>query len=365
MDPLDGQDVYAAEKILRCRIRKKCGDHLRHSIGKTEYLIKWKGWSNHYNTWEPLSNILNENLFTESGFTVPEGFKNGNKKELRRSARGRKRKIKEVSDSDDSDVDIQSYEDEVSSECHSEGSEISPKMGTHSRPGISSTGTVEPAVENMKEPSTKSRKRGPKSKKIDDKQCTSVNERVCIELGTEEHDETKEENPNEKEEELQTEEEKQEKELNRRSADGNKEEVSELPSKDEVFKIIKDEEEIPSQTQHKVQEVKKRKTGRPEVFEGRSGSVQVISNGQEQMIDRLAFVVSGASTSSQISEQLQLHPFGDSDESQIRLMAEQMRNETQIWADPNNARMETFQYNGAHTITEVTFNQQTVPIIEL
>ncbi|XP_033105073.1 chromobox protein homolog 2-like [Anneissia japonica] len=44
--------VFAAEAILQKRFRK----------GKAEFLVKWKGWSNKHNTWEPESNILDDRL---------------------------------------------------------------------------------------------------------------------------------------------------------------------------------------------------------------------------------------------------------------------------------------------------------------
>ncbi|XP_038067739.1 chromobox protein homolog 7-like isoform X2 [Patiria miniata] len=47
-----GEQVYAAEELRDRRIRK----------GKAEYLVKWKGWANKYNTWEPEDNILDRRL---------------------------------------------------------------------------------------------------------------------------------------------------------------------------------------------------------------------------------------------------------------------------------------------------------------
>ncbi|XP_002737498.1 uncharacterized protein LOC100369045 [Saccoglossus kowalevskii] len=49
------QEVYEAERLLRKRTRK----------GAVEYLVKWKGWSNKYNSWEPEENILDPQLMEE------------------------------------------------------------------------------------------------------------------------------------------------------------------------------------------------------------------------------------------------------------------------------------------------------------
>ncbi|XP_038632328.1 chromobox protein homolog 8a isoform X1 [Scyliorhinus canicula] len=49
-----GERVFAAESLLKRRIRK----------GRVEYLVKWKGWSPKYSTWEPEENILDARLIT-------------------------------------------------------------------------------------------------------------------------------------------------------------------------------------------------------------------------------------------------------------------------------------------------------------
>ncbi|XP_014671719.1 PREDICTED: chromobox protein homolog 7-like [Priapulus caudatus] len=68
-----GERVFAAERIEKKRIRK----------GRVEYLVKWKGWSPKYNTWEPEENILDDRLLEaferslqERGYT---GLKRGPK----------------------------------------------------------------------------------------------------------------------------------------------------------------------------------------------------------------------------------------------------------------------------------------------
>ncbi|KAM6957044.1 E3 SUMO-protein ligase CBX4 [Aplochiton taeniatus] len=50
--PAAGEHVFAVEGIEKKRIRR----------GKIEYLVKWRGWSPKYNTWEPEENILDPRL---------------------------------------------------------------------------------------------------------------------------------------------------------------------------------------------------------------------------------------------------------------------------------------------------------------
>lgn len=69
--------VYAAERIIQKRIRK----------GVVEYRVKWKGWNQRYNTWEPEVNILDRRLI--------EIYEQGNKSSSTPSKRGPKKKEKE------------------------------------------------------------------------------------------------------------------------------------------------------------------------------------------------------------------------------------------------------------------------------
>eukprot|EP00092_Neocalanus_flemingeri_P010552 GFUD01011368.1.p1 GENE.GFUD01011368.1~~GFUD01011368.1.p1 ORF type:complete len:552 (-),score=188.52 GFUD01011368.1:167-1822(-) len=100
-----GDQVFAAEAITKKRLRK----------GKTEYLVKWKGWSPRYSTWEPEENILDPRLIQQ--FVLKEenkvvekvdaGAKRGRKpkpeiKEIRKRAKSINRfDLKENSSSSD------------------------------------------------------------------------------------------------------------------------------------------------------------------------------------------------------------------------------------------------------------------------
>ncbi|XP_023647788.2 E3 SUMO-protein ligase CBX4 isoform X1 [Paramormyrops kingsleyae] len=50
--PAAGEHVFAVESIEKKRTRK----------GRTEYLVKWRGWSPKHSTWEPEENILDPRL---------------------------------------------------------------------------------------------------------------------------------------------------------------------------------------------------------------------------------------------------------------------------------------------------------------
>ena len=50
-----GNQVFAAEAITKKRLKK----------GKTQYLVKWKGWSPKHSTWEPEENILDPRLIQQ------------------------------------------------------------------------------------------------------------------------------------------------------------------------------------------------------------------------------------------------------------------------------------------------------------
>lgn len=79
VSPSLGDQVFAAEAITKKRTRK----------GGTEYLVKWKGWSPRYSTWEPEENILDPRLIQQ--FVLKEEAKLAEKGETC-GKRGRKPK---------------------------------------------------------------------------------------------------------------------------------------------------------------------------------------------------------------------------------------------------------------------------------
>ena len=72
-----GEQVFAVEAITKKRIKK----------GKVEYLVKWKGYSPRYSTWEPEENILDPRLIQQ--FIIKEH----SKLEEGGAKRGRKPKV--------------------------------------------------------------------------------------------------------------------------------------------------------------------------------------------------------------------------------------------------------------------------------
>jgi hypothetical protein len=63
---LDGNNLYAAEAILDKKVDES---------GKELYLIKWVGWADKWNTWEPLENISSDSLINEFEELRKKGIK--------------------------------------------------------------------------------------------------------------------------------------------------------------------------------------------------------------------------------------------------------------------------------------------------
>jgi len=90
--------VFAAEKILKKRYKK----------GRTEYLVKWQGYSAKYNTWEPSKNILDQRLLEiYKSECVPRG-----KKRKRGAPRRVRRKLKEESSEEEEEEEEEDEEDD-------------------------------------------------------------------------------------------------------------------------------------------------------------------------------------------------------------------------------------------------------------
>ncbi|XP_013110678.2 polycomb group protein Pc [Stomoxys calcitrans] len=92
--------VYAAERIIQKRIRK----------GVVEYRVKWKGWNQRYNTWEPEVNILDRRLI--------DIYEQGNKSSSTPSKRGPKKKEKERDPEPESEEDEYAFNEDDTHNSH-------------------------------------------------------------------------------------------------------------------------------------------------------------------------------------------------------------------------------------------------------
>merc|ERR1719220_3104935 len=91
--------VFAAE-----RLTKK-----RRKAGRKEYLVKWKGWSPKYSTWEPEENILDPRLI-QIFKDKPES--NG----MKRGPKPKTEKQKQMKDSESSATQDSSEEEDENKE---------------------------------------------------------------------------------------------------------------------------------------------------------------------------------------------------------------------------------------------------------
>lgn len=103
MDNMDR--VYAAERIIQKRMRK----------GKVEYRVKWKGWSQKHNTWEPEENILDSRLIA-----MYEQLLKGNSTPSKRGPK-KKEKVQDPDpETEEEDVDADTMDEDTVASDHNE-----------------------------------------------------------------------------------------------------------------------------------------------------------------------------------------------------------------------------------------------------
>ncbi|XP_077489798.1 uncharacterized protein LOC144100809 [Amblyomma americanum] len=137
-----GERVFAAENIQRKRIRK----------GRVEYLVKWRGWSHKYNTWEPEENILDGRLL--------EAFESSQKDSGsgRRGHKSKKERSHSTSEQQDfrHDSSKAKSEDDLSNDAPAtpHGNSSSTETNSAMSPAHSPPPTLSPAPPEEKESST-------------------------------------------------------------------------------------------------------------------------------------------------------------------------------------------------------------------
>merc|ERR1712032_1525666 len=103
-----GEMVFAAERLTKKRLK----------AGRKEYLVKWKGWSPKYSTWEPEENILDPRLIKvfedNEGEQQPAGKRGPKPKSLKeKEAKKKEREVKkEESGSEDEGEESESSSSE-------------------------------------------------------------------------------------------------------------------------------------------------------------------------------------------------------------------------------------------------------------
>jgi len=114
-----GEMVFAAERLTKKRLK----------AGRKEYLVKWKGWSPKYSTWEPEENILDPRLikvFEDNEVEQQPAAKRGPKPKSLKEKEA-KRKEKEVKKEESGSEDEGEESDSSSSEDDGEEEEKEEK----------------------------------------------------------------------------------------------------------------------------------------------------------------------------------------------------------------------------------------------
>lgn len=135
-----GDSVFAAEKIMRKRVRRS----------KVEYFVKWKGWEMKDSTWEPEENILDPRLI--------DIFEKTQRNEQRTSRRGKRKRHQTVSNEPaepargDADESAATDETVVGEDSHDETESLPTNSSKKSEASENASNSEKKPTEEKEEP---------------------------------------------------------------------------------------------------------------------------------------------------------------------------------------------------------------------
>lgn len=343
-------NIYIAEALLKERKRK----------GKTEYLVKWRGWSAKHNSWEPRENIIGERLFEE--FEARNARKAARRGSGRKGKRGKHTVIRDESEDEETSV-------EPSPSRRRGRPRKQPKVEDETvgaEPKDEEKEAVEGGAENIGSMSLE--------KEEEEEEIESEKEKV---------EKIKTESVTEKRESTGTAEVSKEAESEEKEADSSRDTSgrSDQPSTNtthssstlETSSSTLDEEPGPSTVEEVEKNTKTEKETKakevedipvksndtafkrpvekdisiPRTFLGHMTPMRIESSEHQEEVQTHAFVISEPGASS-TTEELQVY----SEKEQIQAIKKELMNDSG-WTEHGAIRHDSFQYSGAHALTEI------------
>ncbi|CAJ0597351.1 unnamed protein product [Cylicocyclus nassatus] len=327
MEPLEG-NVFAVEALLKERKRK----------GKVEYLVKWKGWGNKHNTWEPRENVLDDRLFEE--------FQKQKQKNKKRSSSGSTSKKSDTTTTPPSKRRRRLAGGDIRDES-SESSEHDEELGTPSTSTMAKD-EKESDVDQSFVSDSRSEAADLPSEREEPRSEDTVTPTTPHD--TKDYSKTKAGPSHEKKSESTGADEKKSDEASA-VAPAAAPTAAEAPTDDSNA----ESPDAPSPDQRMLRQL----TEQDYLVGHVTSVVEPVKDGT---VKEKAFIAGGTSQTDGL-QQIQLC---ENDEKRLRIEAikNEIRSETISWTNPERPS-EPFQYHGSITITDVTVNGQTCQFIEL